>query len=475
MFKHLLRCLLFLSITFVSCNKEDFNQPNSIELDLKEYFNEHTEQETPKNNLFRDLNFEIEWSNYSITPYGNVIVPIRTHSSKPQTTLIGRFELFFERTNGQISKAIYRYVLPKNSEGQENYFIYNLKGEVIYNIKDQKEKLANSNNSYYRSVTNVYKQSCPQGLYFNLVTNMCDMPYVISGDRTPIYWVVYFADSYEPHYFLAPLEESPSYDQGTPNEALVVAFPDYFWSGNNYFDPYYVVNPNYNPDSGSSNGNPYENGGAGYGGGSSGNSGTDASNTIIVIAPVKEIVLSDRLVCFLNVPDNANTKYNITLHVDNSINFGHAFLTIEKSNGSQLQRLTYGFYPKTTSTFMTVTSTIFPTNSAIGEETEDGNRISDIRYRLSFTGATGKTIFNNVLNRSLMSASNPYLLTDYNCTDYAISVFNEALSTNKIDASSFYRPVQLHDLLKTMKRNGNTNITDTPINRIDLPKSTKCS
>lgn len=74
-----------------------------------------------------------------------------------------------------------------------------------------------------------------------------------------------------------------------------------------------------------------------------------------------------------------------------------------------------------------------------------------------------------------MSASNPYLLTDYNCTDYAISVFNEALSTNKIDASSFYRPVQLHDLLKTMKRNGNTNITDTPINRIDLPKSTKCS
>jgi len=208
---------------------------------------------------------------------------------------------------------------------------------------------------------------------------------------------------------------------------------------------------------------------------SGGGGGDPSSNntTVVVFAPTVSINLKERLECFNSVPNNANTKYNITLHVDKTNDFGHTFITLEKSNGNNIQRLSYGYYPETESPFRMVSSAVSPTKSAIGEEDKNIERVSDIRYTLTYNGTAGQPIFQNVINKSLTNETKMYDILKYNCTDYAIDAFNQAIS-NKIDPNNFYKPSELYNILKKRKSDGNKNVDDTKIGKGKLPKSTSC-
>lgn len=200
------------------------------------------------------------------------------------------------------------------------------------------------------------------------------------------------------------------------------------------------------------------------GGGNGGSSGGSFSP----IAPVATINVEDRLNCFNNVVDNINTKYKVTLNAQridlNSDKPGHAFLTIEKSNGNQIQRLSYGFYPLSGA----ASATMQPTTSAMGEESNDPNRKSDARYTLYIT----KTQFNTIISQSIALSKNPYDLNDNNCTHYATDIFNLLLPNNgQLNNNGFLTPDGVYTYLANLKQAGNANVE---LGRIVPPASTNC-
>lgn len=158
-----------------------------------------------------------------------------------------------------------------------------------------------------------------------------------------------------------------------------------------------------------------------------------SGTSIVVVAPVVTINLQERLKCFNSVPNNASTKYKVTLHVDKSAYnqaIGHAFITLEKSNGNQVRRISYGLYPNTGNALIIGIS--MPIIGAIGDESGDPERESDVRYTLDVNEA----IFKNVMTASVPSLL-IYDLNDYNCTNYAIEMFNLVLPVHQklIDTS----------------------------------------
>ncbi|VTP96428.1 hypothetical protein [Sphingobacterium daejeonense] len=201
-----------------------------------------------------------------------------------------------------------------------------------------------------------------------------------------------------------------------------------------------------------------------------GGSNSQGSETVIVLDPEVSIEnLQKRLECFNNVPDNANTKYRITIHSElanpkspidviegNSV--GHAFITLEKVNGTNISRLFFGFYPKNS-----FKATIeYDETSAIGDDGENLFRRSDIQYTKSISNSS----FKNVLSTSVRLAKDNYNLEHNNCTHYALNVFNSGMDSNSLLTLTASRnflapydnPSQVYRTLELMSANGNTNV-----------------
>ncbi|WP_423737893.1 hypothetical protein [Chitinophaga caseinilytica] len=164
----------------------------------------------------------------------------------------------------------------------------------------------------------------------------------------------------------------------------------------------------------------------GYGGGGGGGSST----AVVELAPVEilsgpSVDLNKRINCFGNVPTNASTTYSMTVYTDipedgnpttvlYGTNPGHAFVTLTKTNGSTSVSQTFGFYPANglkSITFDNVTSKI------VNDASHEYNAKITIP---SMTEAQ----FNNATSTALTKSGNSYDLNDYNCTDYAVDIFN---------------------------------------------------
>lgn len=211
----------------------------------------------------------------------------------------------------------------------------------------------------------------------------------------------------------------------------------------------------------------------GSSGGGSNNGNNNGNNTIAftALAPTITIDIKKRLECFKSVPDNANTKYNITLHAQKGIGGGnkpgHAFITLEKSNGSNMQRLSYGFYP--VSSLQSGTMQSVP--SAIGEESSDPLRNSNARYSLSIDASK----FQNIINASANLANQFYNLLNNNCVHYATDIFNIANPpTGYLGNNGFITPDDLNTYLQNTK-SLNPNQKGIETDKKDLPKSTNCN
>lgn len=222
-------------------------------------------------------------------------------------------------------------------------------------------------------------------------------------------------------------------------------------------------------------------GNSGGGGGASGGANTPSATNFNALAPVEAIDIYERLDCFSSVPSNADTTYKITLHAHSahegyptqefwSGDPGHAYITLEKSNGSNVQRLSFGFYPK-------VATWVTPTKNAVasgmGEESSNDIRRSDIRITNQITASA----FNNAVNKAKTASAKPYDLNDYNCTDYAVDVFNASQNSNGqliVPNSNigFTTPAGLYKTLDQKRVSGNTNVSN---NYAKPPVSTNCN
>lgn len=210
---------------------------------------------------------------------------------------------------------------------------------------------------------------------------------------------------------------------------------------------------------------------SGGGGNGSNGGGSGAATSTYYEAPTEPINIQELLNCFNNIPSNAQTTYKVTIHThlanpNNAYQVynvsdkdpGHAYITMQKTNGSATRSLTFGFYPSA-GTWMTAIKDA--ENSAIGQEIPQTRR-SDGSYTISVSEAA----FNNARNVALTSAAKKYDLNDFNCTNYAIGVFNAAMGGTGLQVPNspigYKTPSSLYLRLSDIKTGGTAGISLTP-------------
>lgn len=199
------------------------------------------------------------------------------------------------------------------------------------------------------------------------------------------------------------------------------------------------------------------------------------------------INLQKYLNCFNNIPD-AGATYSIKLYADlpdnsnpdriaSGVTPGHAFITLTKTNGSSNVSQTFGFYP------VSGPLSIFnvPVDSKI---VDDGKTRHE--FNASITMNLSQISFNTIKNDlAPMLAGNDYDLDGYNCTDFALQLFNYGRpSTDKIvvpdtfiqDFNGYYQnfgttPNGLYKKLKEMKNLGGPQAANIQIGTFQAPNS----
>lgn len=209
--------------------------------------------------------------------------------------------------------------------------------------------------------------------------------------------------------------------------------------------------------------NPYSGGGSTGGG-----SGSSATVQLMTFTTPPGVDVKKFFKCFTNVPD-AGATYTLTLHADLPVNSspntlvsaaslspGHAFLTFTKSNGSTSVTQVIGFYP------ISGTRSVF--NQPVASQTvNDGGH----EYNASVTINVSQADFTAAQNlATTYSTGSQYDLNDFNCSNYALNVFNSA-TTNDISVSDTYlsglnygcTPNGLYNKLVQMKNGGASNVS----------------
>lgn len=156
------------------------------------------------------------------------------------------------------------------------------------------------------------------------------------------------------------------------------------------------------------------------------------------------IKIKDRLDCFNNVPTNSNTSYSVKICADIPVNSnpdyyltvsiqpepGHVFLELTKTNGANSVTQTIGFYPNSqmkASSQVSVESRMFD---------NDGHP-----YDASLLKMLNESQFDLMLDAAKIYSKNDYQMTGFNCTQYALDVFNVAAGTLSVAPSLTYLPL----------------------------------
>ncbi|WP_205573341.1 hypothetical protein [Flavisolibacter nicotianae] len=202
----------------------------------------------------------------------------------------------------------------------------------------------------------------------------------------------------------------------------------------------------YGPLSGGSGGGDPYNGGGGYGGGGGGSTGGGSSNDPVVLIDKESqdvnpaIDVQKYVKCFSNIPDAGSTCYieiSSDIPVDNNPNAffdfstmspGHTFITISKSNGTQHVTQNIGFYPKSGYKSMTYAPTA-------GKLVDNAKHEFNASLYMSLTPAQLSTVLLRIQQLSNLN----YDIDQYNCTDWALDIFN-SVRTNKLEIPLYGLP-----------------------------------
>lgn len=135
--------------------------------------------------------------------------------------------------------------------------------------------------------------------------------------------------------------------------------------------------------------------------------------------------------CFDNVP-SVGAVYSVKLCTDipsnnnpgassnsTGVSAGHTFLIVSKKNGTTAVTQSFGFYPQSSPSwydpFASVTSTM------------KDNGSQEINASLEMT--ISESQFNTVKQNAINWSKRNYALGDYNCTNYAMDIFNSVRTT----------------------------------------------
>lgn len=239
--------------------------------------------------------------------------------------------------------------------------------------------------------------------------------------------------------------------------------------------------------------NTNPNGGGGSGGNTAPTAEESPKEAYILESSSDAIVLENKLKCFDAVPNNTNTMYKIKLCADlandnnpkaliGEDNVGHSFITLTKTNGSISVTESFGFYPQKgyKSVFGTAVSSQIVDDGATNHE-----------YNASLTVKVTKLQFQQIIDKAVNKSKSDYNLKDYNCTDYAIEVFNAGMDQNNkiivddwIIFSGYYgvgqqpthdygtTPSGLYKSINNLKNSGKTGASTTTEN---ASHSTNCN
>lgn len=186
----------------------------------------------------------------------------------------------------------------------------------------------------------------------------------------------------------------------------------------------------YGSFSGGGGGDPWSGGGGSGGGGGSSTGGGNSNDPVVLIDKEAQDVnpaidIQQYIKCFGSISDAGSTCYieiSTDIPVDNNPNSffnvstmspGHTFITISKSNGTQHVTQNIGFYPKSGYKSMTYAPTA-------GKLVDNAKHEFNASLFMSLTPAQLSTI---LLRMQQLSNLN-YDVDQYNCTDWALDIFN---------------------------------------------------
>ncbi|TKK64719.1 hypothetical protein FC093_21975 [Ilyomonas limi] len=243
-------------------------------------------------------------------------------------------------------------------------------------------------------------------------------------------------------------QEEPAGEQTLP-DVVVTSYTDadtgmdWYWYDGLYFG-------------GSGTGGSDNSGGYTYGpasgSGSSNNTVTEDNTIIIEIEPNDEspIKVEDYIKCFSTVSD-VNATYKITIFSDLPVNGdpskifdwstnspGHSFVQLSKSGGGQSIQQNFGFYPEF--------GWKAPANVSIDSKVVDN---AGHEFNASLTLTVNNSQFQAALNKVQAIAGYDYNITTWNCTDFALSVFNAA-SSSPLTIPQFPIPTSTYPLPTTV-------------------------
>lgn len=192
-------------------------------------------------------------------------------------------------------------------------------------------------------------------------------------------------------------------------------------------------------------------GGGGNGSGSGGNTGGNnnfpiADNTMLVDFELgidnPGIDIEKYLKCFDNVPD-VGSECSIEIFSDIPVDSdptklfdwktespGHAFLQLSKGNGANSVIQNIGFYPTTN------WKSILTTAPIDGKIVDNGGHELNASFKMNVSAANFKSILTHIL---YLSRFIKYDIDDYNCTDFALDVFNY-VRTDKLEIPKYDLP-----------------------------------
>lgn len=158
----------------------------------------------------------------------------------------------------------------------------------------------------------------------------------------------------------------------------------------------------------------------------------DKNSVFFDAGDIDDIVdINKMMKCFSNIPD-AGATFEVKLCVDvpsnnnpNSLwtiknKAGHAFITMSKTNGSQSATQSFGFYPETTLSAISMS----PQPSKIHN---DGDHEYNASIKIPNLNAAD---FQQLINAAITNSTVNYDLDNHNCADYAVDVFNTVNSPN---------------------------------------------
>ena len=243
-----------------------------------------------------------------------------------------------------------------------------------------------------------------------------------------------------------PYPVVPYYPWITLPEVIVVSS---YSSGGISWSDWYSLLGFFNSGAGGGGGSGYYSGSGvegagGHGGGSgsgTGGGGTNGGGGTIVIDEVIEfeaeyiyglpgVDITKMFKCFDNVP-SAGANYKIKLCSDlpsnnnpgvsanfSAVSGGHTFLTITKTNGSSSVTQSFGFYPKRMPSFWD------PISPVASEMKDNGVQEINASIEMNIT----ESHFTIIKQKAITWSTKKYELADYNCSDYAIDIFNSIRS-----------------------------------------------